>query len=91
MEFVLLLVSTVLVMLCKYFKPFFEKGMKYCSALHTKTQDLVHTLFPSKSHSLPLVRQKLNHSLSFLSWFQLSLLPHTLSLFYKEAFLYRLL
>lgn len=34
---------------------------------HKKMQDLVHTLLLSKSHSLPLVRQKLNHSLSSLS------------------------
>lgn len=32
---------------------------------HKYTQDLVHTLFLSKSHSLPLVRQKPNHSPSF--------------------------
>lgn len=35
---------------------------------HKNTQDLVHTSFLSKSHSLPLVRQKPNHSPSFLGY-----------------------
>lgn len=74
------------VLLCKYFAPL-PRRQNTTLLFHTKTQDLVHTLLPSKSRSLPLVRQKSNHR-SFLSWFQPFSLPHTLSLFCREAFLH---